>query len=104
MFIDEKQGRNMLKELLYKVRMNGVEAIGLLDTGTQRSVISERLFRKTCPRVEAMQNNSTARSAYGHRMEISGETEVSLSSGKITVKLRVLVMADLTTDCIMGID
>ena len=87
-----------------RVKENCVETLGLLDTGAQRSVSSENLFDQIGVSLLNFPGKSKERSASGHSMAIIGQVEVTITSGKVSVKLKVLVISKQTTDCIMEID
>ncbi|XP_062534692.1 uncharacterized protein LOC134203871 [Armigeres subalbatus] len=87
------------------VRIYGFPIRALLDSGSNYTIISEAIFSKlNSKRLHKTPGNIFLRSASGDPLQVIGQAQLPFSvDGKIRI-VPTLVVANLTIDCICGMD
>ena len=91
--------------LLYKVKLNDFETLGLLDSGADLTVINRVAWRGiNTPLKET--SKIKVKSASGHQMNVLGTTRCKVGSGRFQTDMNVIVVddKDLSSACILGRD
>jgi len=100
---------------LYTLTGNGIYVSGciddkqtsiLLDTGTATSIINEEFWINAChsKQKELVTQNATLQTANGEPLVVQGQTTVSIRLGHITLQVNMLVVKDISHQCILGSD
>ena len=91
--------------LLYKVKLNDFETLGLLDSGADLTVINRVAWK----RIDTPLNRTSkfkVKSASNHEMSVLGTTRCNVGCGRFQTSLEVKVVddKDLSTACFLGRD
>lgn len=88
-----------------KVKLYGSIVRGLLDSGSNSTLISDRTYQKLkSPKLHALKNPLDIRSASGTKLKVLGRLYIPITFDNQMRITSTLVIENLIQDCILGMD
>lgn len=88
-----------------KIKIYGIPSRGLLDSGSQLTLVSEKIFnRLNRSKLRALDRPTVVRSANGTELDILGQLSIPFNFAGCIKIIQTLVVKNLSADCILGMD
>ena len=88
-----------------KIKLYGNIIRGLLDSGSNNTLISDRVYRKlNKPKLHTLKTSVDLRSASGTKLNVLGKLYIPISFDNQIRIISTLVIENLVLDCILGMD
>jgi hypothetical protein len=81
-----------------------VKVRGLIDTGSEVTLLSEKLFRQIPVRTKLKRTNINLQSVSGSSLKVIGSSHINFTLGKQKLTHEFIIVKDINRNCILGRD